>query len=105
MINNVGASADSAHFSEFKTMPRRLRQLFTMQRYDISFPLRHPRYVVEEVGYWKRFYKANGWNHPWVKIGRSIEELWLNLCYGNFSQISKAIANRIRKVIGRYNYV
>ena len=105
MINNVGASADSAHFSEFKTMPRRLRQLFTMQRYDISFPLRHPRYVVEEVGYWKRFYKANGWNHPWVKIGRSIEELWLNLRYGNFSQISKAIANRIRKVIGRYNYV
>ena len=83
LINNIGASADSAHYSAFKTLPRRLKRLFTMKRYEISFPLRHPRYVIEEVGYWKRFYKVNGWDYPWVKIGRSMEELWLNIRYGN----------------------
>lgn len=30
-----------------------------------------------------------GWGHPWIKIGRSFEELFLNLRYGNFSIIAK----------------
>ena len=96
MINNVGASADSAHYSEFKTLPSRIKRLFTMNRYDIDFPLKHPRYVIEEVGYWKRFYQANGWGCPWVKIGRSLEELWLNIRYGNWAFIGKSIARRLR---------
>jgi hypothetical protein len=100
MINNIGASADSAHYSEFKTMPRRLKQLFTMQRYELDFPLRHPRYVIEEVSYWRRFYKTNGWGYPWVKMGRSLEELCLNLRYGNFGFIMQSIARRFRILIG-----
>ncbi len=97
MINNIGASADSSHYSEFKTMPKRLKQLFTMKRYEVEFPLKHPRYVIEEVGYWKRMYKANGWDCPWVKIGRSLEELFLNLRYGNWSFIGHSIMRRFRK--------
>ncbi len=104
MINNIGASADSAHYSEFKTLPRRVKQLFTMKRYELTFPLNHPRYVIEEVGYWKRMYKTNAWGHPWVKIGRSMEELLLNLRYGGFRQIGHAIVKRVRKLTGHYNF-
>lgn len=104
MINNVGASADSAHYSEFKTMPRRLKRLFTMKRYDLQFPLRHPRYVIEEVGYWKRMYKANGWGYPLTKMGRSLEELWLNLRYGNFKFIFKSVARRFRILTGQEKF-
>ena len=104
MINNVGASADSSHYSEFKTMPRRLKQLFTMKRYELDFPLRHPRYVIEEVGYWKRMYKTNGWGYPWVKVGRSLEELWLNLRYGNVRFITKSIARRLRILTGQEKF-
>ena len=104
MINNIGASADSAHYSEFKTMPRRLKQLFTMQRHELQFPLRHPRYVIEEAGYWKRFYKANGWGYPLTKIGRSLEELWLNLRYGNFKFIAKSVARQLRILTGQEKF-
>ena len=104
MINNVGASADSAHYSEFKTMPARLRRLFTMQRYDVPFPLRHPRYVIEEVGYWKRMYETNAWGHPWIKIGRSLEELWLNVRYGNWAFIRRSILRRARILTGREKF-
>ena len=97
MINNVGASEDSTHYSAFRTLPRRLKQLFTMKRYDIDFPLRHPRYVIEEVGYWKRFYKAQGWGHPLTKVGRSFEELVLNIRYGNWSFIMNSVKRRVRK--------
>ena len=104
MINNVGASADSSHYSEFKTMPRRLKKLFTMKRYDVDFPLKHPRYVIEEVGYWQRMYKANGWGYPLTKIGRSLEELWLNLRYGNFGFIIKSLSRRMRILLGRERF-
>lgn len=101
MVNNVGASADSTHFSALKTMPSRLRRIFTMKRYDVGFPLRHPRYVMEYMPYKDSLYRALGWNHPWIKIGRSLEELWLSLLAGNFRHIFRSLANRIDKWTGR----
>ena len=102
LVSNVGLTSDSTHFSaELKTMPRRLRRIFTMPRYELEFPLRHPRYVIENVEYLDRRNKTMGWNHPWTKIGYSLEELWLNLKNGNFGQISKSMARRFRKWTGR----
>lgn len=105
MVNNVGATTDSTHFSALKTMPARLRRIFTMGRYDVSFPLRHPQYVMEYMPYKESFYRAQGWNHPWIKIGRSFEELWLNLRAGNFRQILRSLRRRIDKWMGRDRHV
>ena len=79
----------------------RYRRIFTMKRYEVEFPLKHPRYVIENVAYKKAVYRIMGWGHPWIKIGRSFEELFLNLRYGNFSIITKAIKNRINKWLKR----
>lgn len=105
LVNNIGLTADSTHYAaNFHTLPRRLRRLFTMQRFELSFPLRHPRYVMENVDYKEHFYKANGWGYPWIKIGRSLEELWLNFLHGNFSAISKSLVNRIKIWCGCHKY-
>lgn len=102
LVNNIGLTADSTHFSaNLRTLPSRQRRMFTMQRHELEFPLRHPRYVMENVAYKEHFYKANGWGYPLVKVGRSLEELALNLRYGNFSVISKALLNRINIWLGR----
>ena len=102
LVNNVGLTADSTHFAaELQTMPRRLRRIFTMPRYELTFPLQHPRYVVDHVDYLDRRYKVLGWNHPWTKIQYSLEELWLNLRHGNFGHISRSLLRRIRKWVGR----
>jgi hypothetical protein len=45
-----------------------------------------------------------GWGHPWVKVGRSLEELWLNLKKGNFRRITTAIGNRIGIWMGRSKF-
>ena len=71
-----------------------------MQRHDLNFPLRHPKYVVDNVAYLQRMYQYNAWDHPWIKISRSFEELFLNLRYGNFSHIAESLAERIRKWLG-----
>ena len=99
-INNIGAMEDSAHYSALKTLPKTVRRIFTMQRHELSFPLRHPEYVVDNVAYQQRMYRYNAWDHPWIKIGRSFEELLLNLRYGNFSNIGKSLTRRIRKWLG-----
>lgn len=100
-INNLGLMADSTHFTaSAKTTPRRLRRIFTMQRHELAFPLKHPRYIIENVEYKERLYRVNAWRHPWVKVGYSLEELWLNLRHGNFSQIGRSFTRRLRKWLG-----
>ena len=102
MINNLGLSADSTHFSgSIKTTPRAYRKIFTMKRHEITFPLRHPKYVIENVDYKERLYKTNAWGHPWIKVCRSAEELWLNLRYGQFKNIWQSASRRMRKWTGQ----
>lgn len=104
LINNIGVSDDSTHFSAFSTMPRGYRRIFTMKRHEMQFPLKAPRYVVDNVAFKERTYRVYGWGHPWVKIGRSLEELFWNLRYGHFREIGNAIRRRISKWTGRYRY-
>jgi len=101
MINNVGATTDSTHYSGLKTMPSGLKRIFTMARHEIDFPLQHPKYVMEDVAFKERWYRIYGWGHPWVKIGRSLEELWLNARVGNWHEIGVAIKKRIGKWMGK----
>lgn len=106
LINNVGLTAGSTHFSaSLATMPRGLRRIFTMARHELDFPLRHPRYVIEDVDYKERLYRANAWNHPWVKVRYSMEELWLNLVRGNFGVIVRSLRRRVDKWLGRDRHI
>src|SRR5574344_22082 len=98
MINNLGAIGNSTHYgTSLEIMPHALRRIFTMDRYDVAVPLKHPRFVMENVDYKERVFAIMGWDHPWIKVGRSFEELYLNLKCGNFSNISKALVHRIQK--------
>lgn len=106
LINNLGLSEDSTHFSgSMKTTPRGYRRIFTMGRHELDFPLKHPRYVIENVEYKERVYKNHAWGHPGIKVTRSLEELILNLKYGNFKIITKSIRRRINKWLGRDRHV
>lgn len=106
MVNNLGLSDESTHFSgSMSTTPKALRRIFQMGRHELDFPLRHPRYVLEDVEYKERVYKTHAWGHPCIKVCRSLEELMLNLRYGNFCIITKAIRRRVNKWLGRDRYV
>lgn len=105
LINNVGATAESTHYSALQTMPSGLRRIFTMKRHELQFPLQHPKHVIEHMEYKNALYRINGWGHPWVKLWRSIEELWLNLRHAKFGNIGSAVGRRIRKWTGRDRHV
>lgn len=104
LISNVGATADSTHYGALRTMPKRLQRLFQMKHFEIDFPLVHPPHVMEYVEYKEHFYKVNCWGHPWIKIGRSMEELAYNLAEGNISIIWRSMRRRINKWMGREKF-
>lgn len=98
LISNLGVTTDSTHFAgTTATLPRGYRRIFTMGRHPMQFPLQHPQHVMEHVAFKERVYRIMAWNHPWIKISRSLEELWLNLRHGEFGTIRNAITRRIRK--------
>jgi hypothetical protein len=106
MISNSGISSESAHFTNsLRTLPKAMQRLMTMPSYDIAFPLRHPKYVIENVEYKERVFRIMAWEHPFVKISRSFEELWRNLRYGSFRNIKDSIAHRFRKLTGHHDYL
>lgn len=102
LINNMGMTENSTHFSSsLQATPKALRKIFTMQRHELDFPLKHPKYIIENVSYKERLYKTQAWGHPWIKIARSLEELYLNIKLGNTTDIVKAIKRRINKWLGK----
>lgn len=105
LVSNVGLTADSTHYSaSLQTLPRRLRRMFTMRRFELESPLAHPRYVMENVEYKDHFYKAQGWGYPLVKIERSMEELFLNLRHGNLRHIWRSFLNRVQLWAGKKRF-
>jgi hypothetical protein len=75
-----------------------------MGHHEIEIPLRHPKYIIEDVGYKDRFFKTQAWGHPWIKICRSLEEFYLNLRHGNLKRITSAIKNRLRILMGKQKW-
>lgn len=104
MVSNMGVTGDSTHFAgSIRTLPRGYRRIFTMGRHELAAPLRHPLYVVDHVAYRRRVYRIMAWGHPWVKLWRSVEELWLNLRHGDWGRIRTALAGRLGIIVrGRH---
>lgn len=96
-INNLGVTNDSVHFAgSVQTLPKGYRRIFTMERYEMEFPLHHPHDVVDHVAYRQRIYRIMAWGHPWIKAYRSVEELFINLRHGEWGRITSALTNRLR---------
>lgn len=97
MISNRGVTNDSVHFAgSVQTLPSGYRRIFTMGRYELQWPLKHPRYIVDHVLYRQRVYRIMAWRHPWVKAWRSVEELYINVRHGQWQRITSALINRLR---------
>lgn len=102
MISNAGATEGGVHLSGSNDdLPKAIRNIFTMQRHELTFPLKHPRYIIENVAYKDRMFRIMAWGHPWIKIKQSAEELCINLRKGNFKRIKEALIKRIYKLCGK----
>lgn len=77
MISNVGCTADSAHSGAYETIPHALRKIFSLPRYDVKFPLSHPRYVTEDLIFEQRVNSIMAYNMPVKSAIRRLEKIYL----------------------------
>ena len=99
LIHNIGiGTKNSAHSDTIleKIHPS-LRQITYQQSYDLEFPIKHPKYVFEDIEYQRQrmhiLGRDNYINRLWVK---SKVLIW-RLTHGDLERMLKKILNRFYK--------
>lgn len=98
LITNIGMSENSANsVSSIKFMPKGLRNLYFMKTYSLVFPLKHPKYMVNDLEFKKRLDRLMGDGYPMVKFYRLIESIVYRIIGGDFTSIVKGFKRRISR--------
>lgn len=98
MIINIGNTPEGGTHSvdDLSLIPKGLRRIYTMKSFDIDFPLKHPKYVINDVEFQKQLFRVMGTGHPFVRMYRNVEKALLLLRH----QGLKSMINKIRKKFG-----
>ena len=83
MISNIGISSDAVHGAKnIKLLTKRGQKVFNATNYELEFPLRHPRYILECKEYEKIQGRMMGWNDGFIrKVIEYAEEKIRQLLY------------------------
>lgn len=89
MISNIGVGLGSTHGSKhIREYPKGIRQVFFMNTYDIEFPLKHPKYVIENVKHQKEVERIMGNFNPRHFL-RRIESKLRRVFYGTLRSLGR----------------
>jgi len=95
LVKNVGLGEDSTHSNlQLECIPKKLREAFYCESEELTFPLKHPKYVVENLKYKEELFKITGKNHPWIAKMRKIESIYLRLKHEGLATI---LAKKFKK--------
>ncbi|NLF42032.1 MAG: hemolysin activation protein [Bacteroidales bacterium] len=98
LITNVGLTENGANsLSSIKFTPRAMCQIYYMKTYDLDFPLKHPKYIINDVEFKKKLDRLMGNGHPCVRFFRTIESITYRIIYGDFKSIFKGLKRRIQQ--------
>lgn len=87
LITNVGVGLETTHsVSDLKLLPRRTRKLLFKERFEISFPLIHPIFMVRDHYFENKMTPSNIQRYT-----TQIEALLLKIMYGDFKGLMKYI--------------
>ena len=74
MITNIGTMDESTHsVGDVNLLPKGVRRVFHMKRYEIDTPLKHPKYVLENYRHAEQHMRILAINHPWIQRYRAFE--------------------------------
>ena len=80
MIHNIGLDKNSTHAPEdINDLPKEVKQYFTVPTQDLGFPLKHPKYVVEDKNFYmliKEKYKIGFWSRVGAKIQKVFKKIF-----------------------------
>jgi hypothetical protein len=93
LINNIGITENSAHsVSDIRLIPKSQRKIYCLPMHELTFPLKHPPYIIESYDYKDKFRKTVR-----LSVLGEIESILRRIRYGRFDLIWKDIKRRILK--------
>lgn len=96
LMSNIGLADEAANSpSSIKLIPHRLRPLYRLKLYELDFPLKHPKYVVNDIEYCRKVDNLMRPNKA-VQIGRKIESIFLRLIHGDGKNLIKSLKRKLK---------
>ena len=93
MVTIIGQTSEASHGPEdIRMLPRRTRHLFDMERHELDFPLKHPRYVLRDSAYERAMTSTVLQN----RLAR-MEGVLLTLRYGGLRALRDRVRRRLRR--------
>ena len=93
MVSNIGFTNDSAHFKNFKKMPKCIRRIFNMKTYELDGPIKHADYVIPDTEYEKKRNKIMGYNSKTFKL----KILFYRMFHFEFGYLFKKLKRKLRR--------
>ncbi|SFB20766.1 hypothetical protein SAMN05660845_2029 [Flavobacterium swingsii] len=96
LISNIGIDSNATHgATSMKILPKGIKKIFYMKPHELIFPLKHPKYVIEDVEYKKRIDRIMGNGYPLVNLYRLFESISYRVLDGDFKSIIKGLKRRL----------
>ena len=97
LISNIGIGANGTHaLDSINKLPKGVRDILFMKTYELEFPLKHPKYIIEDVEYKKKLDRIMGNGYPLVQFYRFSESIFYRVFLGDFASIFKGIKRRLK---------
>ena len=97
LIKNVGLGERSAHSNiPFECVPKQLQEAFYGDCYEMEFPLRHTKYVMDNVLYKKQLYAITGRGNPWKRGARRIVGVCRRIANGDIRRLINSLVRKLR---------
>ena len=94
MVQNVGVTENATHsLNNIKYMPKAIRNIFTCEKKDIEFPLKHPPFMCLNYEYEKKRQKLLQPNF-FVKLYRKIEFAFILFVHGEFKLLFRKLIKK-----------
>jgi len=99
LITNIGLTENSANsVNSLKFIPKGLRRIFFMKTYEVQFPLKHPKYVINDVEFKKKVDRIMAVGYPLIDIYRTCESVIYRLLAGDLSSVMKGLKRRFNNL-------
>lgn len=96
MITNIGLMEESTHaIDNIKKLPKATQKLFNMKTYEMTFPLKHPFYIIDDAEYAEQVGKVMG--SGLYKYLRRVEGICRRLIFYEKGDFSKMINRKFKR--------
>lgn len=97
MVCDIGLTDNATHaISNTKVLNKNELSMFNMATYDVSFPLKHPKYILPDYAYVSKLHRISGVGHPFLRFGRKTVYIFKCITNGEFKRLLNKLKIKLR---------